>query len=109
MKKVFICIAMMLALGVNNSSAQSVVREGTVFRQVPRSLGGTSKKDTLVTKFTFEDSKGHSYPIIINKATGACYVWRTSAKGKNYKSYMPSDTSAAIAREYNIKYVPRKK
>lgn len=108
MKKLFICIAMMLALGVNNSSAQNVVRDGIVFRQVKgRNIG--AKGDTLVTKFIFEDSKGNRHPIIINKGSGSCYVWRTSAKGKNYKSYMPSETSAIIAKEYGITYTPKKK
>ena len=65
--------------------------------------------DTLVTSFKFEDSKGKTYPIIINKANGHCYVWRVSQKtGKPYPQPMKEEISIAICKELGIKYVPKK-
>lgn len=104
MKKLAICITMMLAFSLV-TTAQSVVKEGNTFKSIAKS----SKKDTLVTSFKFEDSKGKSYPIIINKANGHCYVWRKSQKtGKNYPQPMKEEISIAVCKELGIKYVPKK-
>ena len=94
---------MMLCLGVNNSSSQTIVREGKVFKSQGRS---THKADTLVTSFKFEAS-GIQYPIIINKSTGSCYIWKKSKNNKMYKQYMKPEVSEQIARELNIAYKPR--
>lgn len=109
MKKFFIGILVMLAIGVNNSSsiAQSVVREGKTFKSV-----GTNRaaKDTLVTSFTFEDSKGNKYPIIINKGSGRCYCYKISSKtGKTYKFYMKKEVSQAVCKELGITYIEKEK
>lgn len=102
MKKLFIAAIMLLSLSVNNSSAQ-VVRDGKTFKQV--SSKQKAKADTLVTAFEFQDAKGTKYPIIINKSSGRCYIWKTSSKtGKLYKSYMKEEVSREIARECNINY-----
>lgn len=107
MKKVFICIIMMLCLGVNNSSSQTIERKGNVF--VSKSSNTRSKADTLVTNFKFK-YKGVQYPIIINKGSGACYVWRKSGKtGKSYRQYMKPEITQAVCKELNIKYTPRNK
>jgi hypothetical protein len=98
MKKLIIAAVLLLALGVNNSiaQAQNVVREG--------------KKDTLLTSYRFEDSKGTLYPIIINKASGRCYVWKRSGKtGNMYKRYMKPEVSRQIAKELNIPFKESKK
>lgn len=102
MKKLFIAAIMLLSLSVNNSSAQ-VVRDGKIFKQVSNKQ--KAKADTLVTTFEFQDSKGTKYPIIINKSSGRCYIWKTSSKsGKLYKSYMKEEISREIAKELNINY-----
>ena len=88
-------------------SAQNVVREGNTFRQV--STRGTYKKDTLVTRFTYEDASGNQYSIILNKGTGTCYVWKKRAKGGVYKYYMKPQVSSQIADSYGIAYNPRKR
>lgn len=109
MKTIIISIIMMLAC-VNNSNiyAQSIKREGNTF--ISTSSRGTNKGDTLVTKFTFQDSKGVEYPIIINKGSGSCYVWKKSSKtGKLYKQYMKPEISQAVCKELNIKYTPKNK
>jgi hypothetical protein len=95
---------MMLAC-VNNSSiyAQNVVREGKVFKSQGRS---THKADTLVTEYKFE-ANGVQHPIIINRSTGSCYIWKKSKNNKMYKQYMKSEVSQQAAKEYNIEYKPR--
>ena len=105
MRKLLFCITTMLALGMNNSStyAQSFTRNGKTFKQT--STKGTAKKDTLLTSYTFEDSKGISYPIVINRSSGRCYIWKKSSKtGKLYKMYMKEEISRQIAKELNINY-----
>lgn len=85
---------------VNNSN---VVRNGKTFEVVKQSI--QQPKDTLVTEYTFKDSKGIEYPIIINRNSGRCYIWKTSSKtGKVYKSYMKEEIAVQICRELNIAY-----
>lgn len=85
---------------VNNSN---VVRNGKTFEVVKQSI--QQPKDTLVTDYTFKDSKGNEYPIIINRNSGRCYIWKTSSKtGKVYKSYMKEEIAVQICRELNIAY-----
>ena len=101
MKKLLFAALMMLTLCVNNSSAQNVVKNGNTFKSVK----STTKGDTLLTKFFFEDSKGNKYPIIVMKKSGRCYVWKKSGKtGKLYKQYMKSEVSKAVCKEVGINY-----
>lgn len=103
MKKWLFSIIMMLTLGVNNSNiyAQNVVKNGNTFKSVKN----TTKGDTLLTKFFFEDSKGNKYPIIVMKKSGRCYVWKKSGKtGKLYKQYMKPEVSKAVCKETGITY-----
>jgi len=109
MRKFILCIAMMLALGVNNSSVQSGYElKGNTFV-----LHKTAtKRDTLVTQFKYEDRSGHTYPIVINKGTGSCYVIKVSGKtGKPYRMYMSKDISMEVCKRLGIEYkvTPRKK
>lgn len=107
MKK-FVIAAMMLFSLSMVSQAQSVVREGMTFKQVSSSSRG-SKADTLLTSFKYEDSKGILYPIIVNKQSGRCWIWRNSGKtGKMYKSYLPEDIAKQVCKELGITYVPKK-
>ena len=109
MKKFIFAVVMLLAFGIQNTNAQSVVRNGNIFKSVSSGSSRTAK-DTLATKFKWEDSKGNKYPIIVNKGSGACYVWRKSAKtGKMYKSYLGAEVSKAVCKELGITYVPKKK
>ena len=106
MKKIFFTALMMLALCMNNSSAQNVVRNGNTFSQVNKST--SHKADTLVTSYVWQDSKGVKSPIIINKSTGRCYVWKTSKNNKRYKKYMEPEVCKVICKELNIEYKPKK-
>lgn len=109
MKKLFICIAMMLVLGVNNSSAQYRYNEKTkTFTSDKPSRSAV--KDTLVTEFLYEDAAGRKYPVIINRGTGSCYIWKRSGKsGKDYKQYMSKDISMEVCRRLKIEYKPATK
>ena len=105
MKKFFIAVVMLLALGVNNSSiyAQDVVKEGKTFSVVTSS----KKSEPIKTEYTWKDSKGVEYPIYISKS-GACFVLRISKKtGKEYRQYLPKEVSAQIASELGIEYKPK--
>lgn len=91
----------MMLLSMNNSNAQNVVFSNGVFKTTKTK----AVKDTLVTSFKYEDSKGRQYPIIINKGNGRCYTWRKSSKtGKMYKSYLPKEVSKQVANKLNITY-----
>ena len=109
MRTIILSIIMMLACA-NNSSiyAQEVTRVGNTFKS--SSTRSTSKADTLVTKYAFQDSKGVEYPIIVNKGSGACYVWKKSSKtGKFYKQYMKPEITQVVCKELNIEYKPKNK
>lgn len=98
----------MLCLGVNNSNSQDFIKSGNVFKSV-KSKTNKSKapKDTVITQFRFEVG-GVEYPIIMNKNTGSCYIWknRTNRNGK-YRMYMKSEVSAQVAEAFGIKYMPK--
>jgi len=86
MKKLILCISMMLALGVQNIYAQSVVRNGNTFKSV--TIKKESGKETP-TEYKYVDSKGEVY-IVMLSSTGKAFIWRTSKKtGKAYKQYLP--------------------
>ncbi len=105
MKKLFIAAIMLLSWNVG-VQAQSVERKGNMFYQVSSK---TAKADTLVTDYGYQGSDGIAYSIIVNKASGRCYVWKYSSKtGKPYKMYMKEEISIAICKELGIKYVPKK-
>ena len=97
MRKLYIIFALLLA--VSSMSAQSVSRSGNVFKAEKK----TYVRDTLVTQYKYEDSKGNSYPIIVNKKSGACYVCKLSKNNKFYRQYLNKDIKAQICKELNIK------
>ena len=85
MKRMIICISMMLAFGLV-SNAQSVTRQGNTFTQVSnkKSAGKETK-----TQYTYKDSKGVEYPVYLS-STGKAYIKKISKKtGKEYKQYIP--------------------
>lgn len=100
---------MVLAFCMNNSSAEAQVqRNGNTFSA--SSTRSTTKGDTIVTSFKWEDSHGETYPIICSKKSGACYIWKQSKKtGRMYRQYMKPEVSEAVCKELNINYTPKKK
>lgn len=108
MKKL-VLVAVMTILGMVAAFGQSTINvEGNVIKSVKTQT--THKADTLVTTYQYEDSKGNRYPIIINKNSGRCYVWKKSSKtGNMYKMYCNEDTSRFVAKQTNIEYVEKSK
>ena len=92
MRKIYIIFALLLT--VSSMSAQGFSRSGNTFKSV---------RDTLVTQYKYEDSKGNTYPIVVNRRTGACYVCKVSKNGKFYRQNMAKDIKLAICKELNIK------
>lgn len=109
MKNLLFIAVLTAFMGVNNSiSHADVIKTGITFKQVSTRSSGV--RDTIVTKYFYEDSKSNKYPIIINKKSGACYIWKKSGKtGKMYRQYMSSEISSEVSKEYGINYVPKKK
>jgi hypothetical protein len=61
----------------------------------------TEKVKDLNTGYTYKDKQGKVYPIYQN-SKGNFYIIRKSKKtGKQYKSYLPKEISAEIAKELN--------
>lgn len=106
MNKLVFTVALLLMLGVNNSSSFSQVirRNGNTF-----TVAKVKQVNSMKTKFTWQDSKGVLYPIYLSPS-GACYVLRVSKKtNKEYKSYLGAEISIQICKELNIKYSSKSK
>lgn len=105
MKTLFVILFVAIATCVN----ANVTRNGNVFS----TKSTRTAKDTLVTKYQYQDASGKAYPIIIIKSNGKCYVWKKSKKtGKMYKYYLSgknAEISKTIAKELGIPYVDTKK
>ena len=96
MKRLFVILAVLVASAVGTTYAE-VVRDGNNFKVEV----STKEKDTQTT-YTWETKDGTKYPIFITKK-GACYIKRTSKKGKVYKYYLPKEIQNQIKNELNKK------
>lgn len=101
-------ILMLFLLGVcQEAKAQSFHRNGKV---LVSNTTRTVTKDTLLTDYSWQDSKGVNYPIVINRQSGRCYIWKVSSKtNKYYKMYLKEDASREIAQLLGIQYVEKQK
>ena len=100
MKKMIICISMMLAFGLV-SNAQNVTRQGNNFTQVTNKK--SADKETK-TQYTYTDSKGVVYPVYLS-STGKAFIKKTSKKtGREYRQYIPE-----IGKQINPKAYKDKK
>lgn len=66
------------------------------------------KVQPRLTPYKWEDSKGQQYPIYIGQS-GACFVYRTSAKGNVYKQYLGEEISRDICLKMEVEYAPKNK
>lgn len=110
MKRFIIALLLMLALGMNNSSAyaQSVTRSGNTFTTT-KVVKAKAKAEPVKTKYTWEDSKGIEYPIYVG-STGSCFIIKVSKKtGKEYRQYLRAEVSQQICRELGIEYKSKSK
>ena len=93
MKKFILCLVLVLICITTNAE---IKREGDTFK-----VEQTVKEKDTVTKYTWVDKDGISYPVFITKK-GSCYVIRTSKKsGKEYKYYLPKSVQEIIDSEIN--------
>ncbi len=104
MRKLFL-IAMLIIASVSASYAQNYTKEGKTYK-----VEKVAKQATEVeTGFTWEDSKGNTYPIFISKS-GSCYIKKVSKKtGNEYKQYLGAEISADICKQLGIEYKPTTK
>lgn len=105
MKRIVICILMMLATATAWSQ-QSFTTQGNTYKPTQSVRSITAAKDT-VTPYTYEVS-GTKYPIIMGK-TGSCYIIRTSKKtGKEYRQYLGEEISRDICSKMGREYKAKK-
>lgn len=108
MKKIIVSVALFVAaMSLGNAQDKNAprgyVKDGNTFVQ-QKGARSSSSNDTP-TSYTWKDSKGNEYPIVLHTYTKGekagrttCYVVKTSAKtGKEYKYYLPE--GEAIAAE----------
>lgn len=79
-------------------AAGQTVRKGNTFVQQERK----TVRDTLVTSYKYE-SNGKTYPIVVNRKTGSCYICKVSKNGKWYRQYMGKEIKETINNELKIK------
>lgn len=98
--------AIVATFAFNNINAEvKVTREGKVFVQnAHHSSTGVVKS----TPYTWKDSKGVEYPIMMS-ANGSCFVNKISSKtGKEYKYYLGPEISQEICNELGVEYKGKK-
>ena len=101
MKKFIISVLAALMLAVPTYG--DVVKSGNTFIQTTSKITIAKSKVTK-TKFTWQDSKGNTYPIYISES-GSCFVYRISKKtGKEYKQYLGKEISMQICKELGLTY-----
>lgn len=108
MKKFLFIVITLLAFNASNTTINAEVkatREGKVFIQnAHHSSTGVVKQ----TPYTWKDSKGVEYPIMMS-ANGSCFVNKISSKtGKEYKYYLGPEISQEICKEMGVEYKGKK-
>ena len=82
--------------------AQNYTQKGTTFIQ-NKSIS-KQKSSAIETKYTWQDSKGNTYPIYLSK-NGKAFVKMVSKKtGKEYHKYLDKEISIKLCKEYNVEY-----
>lgn len=107
MKRIIITLAVLTAsilAGAQDKtqSNKTYTKEGKTFVQVKGERAKKASTDQ-VTSYTWKDSKGNEYPIVLHTITKGenagkttCYVVKTSAKtGKEYKYTLPDGIAIA--------------
>ena len=104
MKKFLFILIALLAFNISNAEVKAT-REGKVFIQnAHHSSTGVVKS----TPYTWKDSKGVEYPIMMS-ANGSCFVNKISSKtSKEYKYYLGPEISQEICRELGVEYKGKK-
>ena len=83
-------------------NAQNYIQKGTTFIQ--NKSTSKQKSSAIKTKYTWQDSKGNTYPIYLSK-NGKAFVKMISKKtGKEYHKYLDEGISIKLCKEYNVEY-----
>ena len=83
-------------------NAQNNTQKGTTFIQ--NKSKKKKKSSAIETKYTWQDSKGSTYPIYLSK-NGKAFVKMVSKKtGKEYHKYLDKEISIKLCKEYNVEY-----
>lgn len=100
-----ILIAIFIIASISASYAQNYTKEGKTYKAEKV----VKQASDVQTDFTWEDSKGNTYPIFISKS-GSCYIKKVSKKtGKEYKQYLGAEISADICKQLGVEYKPTTK
>lgn len=101
MKRIVISLALMYAIVVcANAQNYTKSSDGKTYKTVKKTTGSSERN----TGFTWEDSKGNTYPIYMGK-TGSCYIKKISKKtGNEYRQYLGEEISRDICRQLNVEY-----
>lgn len=98
-----ILIAILVIASVSASYAQNYTKDGKTYKSEKVEKQSSERE----TGFTWEDSKGNTYPIFMGK-TGSCYIKRISKNtGKEYKQYLGAEISADICKQLGVPYTPK--
>ena len=105
MKQLFILFISLFCI-FTTVNAQNYTQKGTTFIQ--NESISKKKSSAIETKYTWQDSKGNTYPIYLSK-NGKAFVKMISKKtGKEYHKYLDEEISIKLCKEYNIAYIPKK-
>lgn len=97
-----ILIAILVIASVSASYAQNYTKSGKTYKAEKVEKASTERE----TGFTWEDSKGNTYPIYMGK-TGSCYIKKISKKtGNEYRQYLGAEVSADICKQLGVEYKP---
>ena len=101
MKRILIFLALMCAMVVcANAQDYTKSSDGKTYSAVKKTTVSSERE----TGFTWEDSKGNTYPIYMCK-TGSCYIKKISKKsGNEYKQYLGEEISRDICKQLNVEY-----
>lgn len=99
---------MALIATMSSAAAQETYKvQGTTYTAVITSKGRDVRANAEQTAYTWQDTKGRTYPIWIAR-TGSCFVIRVSGKtGNEYRQYLGKEVSADICKRMGRAYTPR--
>lgn len=101
-----ILIIISISMFANAGDNKNYKCEGTTYSSTGRVNNSSAP---ISTGFTWQDSKGKTYPIYMSDK-GSCYIIRTSKNtGKDYKSYLCPEISQDICKKMNREYKSKKK
>ena len=104
MKRILISLALMCAMAVcANAQNYTKSTDGKTYSAIKKTTVSSERE----TGFTWEDSKGNTYPIYMG-TTGSCYIKKVSKKtGNEYKQYLGEEISRDICKQMGVEYTSK--